>query len=740
MAITSISRMQQRRGLRADLPPDLAEGEFGWCLDTRELFIGNGPGYGRNSSILTEHSPNDILITNRFRTYDTQMDASIVRGLGSKLNDIASVKDFGARGDGTQDDAPYINTAIHQLLSSNGVITDSNIATRVTLRLPAGVYRISSPILLYPYVTLIGDGIDRTIILADDASTMDCMLRTADSKGNIDSNIGNGGAILPTRIAVANLTVSTNTRSMNIALAQRYQSMRFESVKFIGGYTLGDGIVGVHAGVHLESIGNGTPTYDAQFVSCEFTNLTYGILADDPVIYTMISQSLLHGLYRAINIGENANYNGPSYINATNTRFYNTEDYAIAVYSLNPGISSSSNSFYNCGPATPIFWDVPSTLNSSIADVFDTIPGILDLGTSNLIADAQQNNLPGGGTVTSVGASGGSTGLTFAGGPVTSSGTLTLGGTLGTNSGGTGLTGLPTNGQLLIGNGTGFTLAALAAGSGVSIVNGSGSITISATGSGTGTVTSVNGSGGTTGLTVNGGPISVSGTLTLGGVLAVGSGGTGLSSTPSNGQILIGNGTGYTKSTITAGSGISISNGSGSITVSLNPSSVLGVANGGTGITAIPTNGQLLIGNGTGYSAATLTAGANVTISNGSGTIVVDAVGGFDGAAVTNISNPSASINPTSGALRVVGGVGIGGNVSVGESVIISGGQPSVISQSTMNITAPTRVEITSSPFRVAQFTTTERDAISAANGDIIYNSTTNKFQGYANGAWVDIS
>ena len=35
-------------------------------------------------------------------------------------------------------------------------------------------------------------------------------------------------------------------------------------------------------------------------------------------------------------------------------------------------------------------------------------------------------------------------------------------------------------------------------------------------------------------------------------------------------------------------------------------------------------------------------------------------------------------------------------------------------------------------------FTTTQRDALSAANGDVVYNSTLHKFQGYANGAWVN--
>lgn len=57
----------------------------------------------------------------------------------------------------------------------------------------------------------------------------------------------------------------------------------------------------------------------------------------------------------------------------------------------------------------------------------------------------------GSGTVTSVAASGGTTGLTFTGSPITSSGTLTLGGTLGVASGGTGATTLT---GVVIGNGT----------------------------------------------------------------------------------------------------------------------------------------------------------------------------------------------------------------------------------------------------------------------------------------------
>jgi hypothetical protein len=83
------------------------------------------------------------------------------------------------------------------------------------------------------------------------------------------------------------------------------------------------------------------------------------------------------------------------------------------------------------------------------------------------------------GTVTSVGLSGGTTGLTTTGSPITTTGTITLSGTLAVANGGTSQTSY-TDGQLLIGNSTGNTLTktTLTAGTGVSITNGSGSISI----------------------------------------------------------------------------------------------------------------------------------------------------------------------------------------------------------------------------------------------------------------------
>ena len=96
--------------------------------------------------------------------------------------------------------------------------------------------------------------------------------------------------------------------------------------------------------------------------------------------------------------------------------------------------------------------------------------------------------------------------------------------------------------------------------------------------------------------------------------------------------------------------------------------------------------------------------------------------------------------NLTVGAdLAVTANAGIIGNLDVTGIITAS----EVTSSTDITLQAGTgaadRVEVTQSPFKVASFTTAQRDAKTSENGDIIYNTTTNKFQGYANSAWVDL-
>ena len=56
------------------------------------------------------------------------------------------------------------------------------------------------------------------------------------------------------------------------------------------------------------------------------------------------------------------------------------------------------------------------------------------------------------------------------------------------------------------------------------------------------------------------------------------------------------------------------------------------------------------------------------------------------------------------------------------------------------SVTVQTAVLDVQAPLKVQNLTTVERDALTAENGMIIYNTTTNKFQGYENGSWAELN
>lgn len=255
----------------------------------------------------------------------------------------------------------------------------------------------------------------------------------------------------------------------------------------------------------------------------------------------------------------------------------------------------------------------------------------------------------GSGSVTSIAVSGGTTGLTTSGGPVTTSGTITIAGTLVEANGGTGET-TYTNGQLLIGNAAGgLTKATLTAGSGITVTNGDGAITIAATSAG-GTVTSVAASGGTTGLTFTGSPITSSGTLTLGGTLAIANGGTGATSA-SGARLNLGAAASGANSDITSITGLT---------------TALAVTQGGTGQTTY-TDGQLLIGNSAtnGLTKATLTAGSGITVTNANGSITIASTAGGGSVTSVNVSGGTTGLTATGGPITTSGTITLGGTLAI---------------------------------------------------------------------------
>ena len=106
--------------------------------------------------------------------------------------------------------------------------------------------------------------------------------------------------------------------------------------------------------------------------------------------------------------------------------------------------------------------------------------------------------------------------------------------------------------------------------------------------------------------------------------------------------------------------------------------------------------------------------------------------------------NDSSAITVTpavvlSSDLSVENNLAVTGTVTADKFVATGTETPEISASANLNLTAGNAVVITGSPLRMASFTTTERNALAAQNGDVIYNTTDNKFQGYENGSWANL-
>jgi len=125
----------------------------------------------------------------------------------------------------------------------------------------------------------------------------------------------------------------------------------------------------------------------------------------------------------------------------------------------------------------------------------------------------------------------------------------------------------------------------------------------------------------------------------------------------------------------------------------------------------------------------------NYQIQSTSGNVVIAAAGGA--VSLTGDTGDMSFTNTGSGIFSFAGTVNATTFTSSGS------GAPVLTSASTITLEAPDGVIITGGAsggtFRLPSFTTTQKNALSAANGDIIYDSTTSQAQVYE-GSWTSIS
>lgn len=432
MAIVQISRITQRKGLQENLP-QLAGGELGWSIDTRKLYIGNGtleegaPIIG-NTEILTEFT--DLLELSEFYTYKglaagytvqtgPTPGTPVTQSLQSWMDQFATIKDFGAVGDGVTDDTAAINRAIFQIYCR-----EVNPQIRRSLFFPAGVYKISDTIVIPPYATLYGEGADNSVLnfvvtawtntVAYSPGTLvsyggsyyrsvdnvpsgvaitntdywdptvlpSYVVRTGDSLQQTGANIGTNGATPPKYINVMSLGFTSADGGIDVMLVEDASNCDFTNVKFSGPRTTAELTTDSNPITALQFAS--TPslvTSKINFENCLFSGCTYGINTAAVMNSTVVAESRFETLFKGIVLtGSNpgvASYQGPTGFRVMHNSFDSI--YAESIIYDDVQLNATGyNMFYDVGnhfggPTQPftVIIDITYANNISVGDMFE---------------------------------------------------------------------------------------------------------------------------------------------------------------------------------------------------------------------------------------------------------------------------------------------------------------------------------------------------------------------------------
>lgn len=372
MSIVQISRIQNRRGLSSVLP-QLSAAELGWVTDQRKLYIGNGttaegaPVVG-NTEILTEFSG----IGSSNYTYEgteggytvTTGPAStaIIRTMQEKLDDVASVKDFGAVGDGVTDDSAAINRALSELFTQDVAAEES----RRALFFPAGVYLVATSIKVPPYAKIYGDGANSTYIQATSGS-LDTVLRTVDSLSQTGSSIGTNGATIPQYITFSDMTIERtvqSTSNVDVVTIDRATDITFNRVKISAAITTPVTDLGADTRSNISFVSDGTLNVKrVYFTNCVISNGYRGVVTSG----TAMSNVVFDGCYfnkLSRGIFDDSSSEEWSHIKVVNSRFEDIYERGVYVSVAAHGWMFINNHFANVGDA-----NVAGTATYTIFDI-----------------------------------------------------------------------------------------------------------------------------------------------------------------------------------------------------------------------------------------------------------------------------------------------------------------------------------------------------------------------------------
>jgi hypothetical protein len=238
-----------------------------------------------------------------------------VRTIQEKLDDVVSVRDFGAVGDGTTDDTDAINRALTNLWPTAN-FADAYKQHR-TLYFPAGVYIIQGDFIrIPPFVKLVGDGYYSTRVRQIDNSQA-CVARLVDGFYQFGANYGTPNPSTSAIPAATNYYISDlvfeRIHDNTVVIIDGGNNIVFERCSFIGnpiGVAVNDVPTSDTGSNLIETTGrsytDAYPIKNLAFNSCNFTGAGSGLKIESQTFGVTVMQSYFDQLFQGIVIGEDS--------------------------------------------------------------------------------------------------------------------------------------------------------------------------------------------------------------------------------------------------------------------------------------------------------------------------------------------------------------------------------------------------------------------------------------------------
>lgn len=365
MAVIQISKMQVRRGQTAQTGfPQLSSGEFGWSIDTQELFIGNGsvaegaPAVG-NTEIITEHNIANFFLAATTGYKYKNLAETVYRTIQDKLDDFVTLKDFTPADVATVTDYTSIIQTAVDYASSVG----KPLYIAENLEGTSG-YTITATIFIPPQTEIRGAGPGKTTIVNLTTSSVSFQTASADGKfgvTGVDAIQGDTNQPKNIRISgISFLNTLTNTSAPILRLDCTLDSV-VEHCDFIGDNVVASTATTILAeGIELRDIASwpANTTKNIAIRNCKFNQLSTAIASDYDISDVVITQNRFESVDEGIILGRTLTglvpqIYGPQHIQISNNTFFNVNKQAIFGGSTSTtyatDINSTNNYFHNVG-------------------------------------------------------------------------------------------------------------------------------------------------------------------------------------------------------------------------------------------------------------------------------------------------------------------------------------------------------------------------------------------------------